>query len=409
MDYFKLGQAIRDNPQLLKMLQQQADASQMSLMSDQIYGTPQQTQQVPYQQGPDQTFPGEAPIQGLMNEQTTPGTGIYDQSVPIEQRYNQMNQRMLGSGLMGYIKQAMDNNKAMQTSLIGQEGLGAFGKNARDAGFVKGTPGFQDFVKMQANKKMIVDPMDKPYTVSDLDKIMYEDGSPVQPGTSPNMALQAGKKIVLKNKLSGNTGSQMAQLDTAEESLKNARSLLYNSQTGKIDHKMLAMALAQSWDPSGGLISNMVTTPESQRFAQSMETTLQNLLRIETGAAMGKDEISNIRRRFQPLPNDSDAVIEQKMAVMDYFVKNAKQLIDPTLRDKIRLKRKNNEKVSVDEVSSLIESGLAKAKAAMAKAKAKAGKAGADVHKATHPSAQPDTGVLEGTKGVPADSIKWAK
>lgn len=70
----------------------------------------------PYQQSPDELFPGEAPIPGLTNvdQEAVPGTGLYDQSVSPQERFIAYNQRLQESAMPSLQKQALAGLSSMQ-------------------------------------------------------------------------------------------------------------------------------------------------------------------------------------------------------------------------------------------------------------------------------------------------------
>lgn len=125
------GRAMSKNPQLMKMFVDNLQAQQMAGYGDTLYGrapkaaVPQQTEQFQAE-----LFPGEEQISGLENitqeaQTATPGTKMFDTSIPIEQRRMQYQKDLLNTGLSGFNQQWAGLDSAMQNSQMS-------GANARN-------------------------------------------------------------------------------------------------------------------------------------------------------------------------------------------------------------------------------------------------------------------------------------
>jgi len=60
------------------------------------------------------------------------------------------------------------------------------------------------------------------------------------------------------------------------------------------------------------MIANFMRSPDGQRYRQAQENWITANLRKESGAAIPTDEIEAERRKWYPVPGDSDEVIAQK-------------------------------------------------------------------------------------------------
>jgi hypothetical protein len=108
-------------------------------------------------------------------------------------------------------------------------------------------------------------------------------------------------------------------LRTAQEQLENVNRLVYD----------------KDGTPNWTNITNArIGMPKSEgnQLAASLEFGIQAITRAETGAAMPATEVENTRKRFQPLPTDSEETVEIKMKMFEDFINGSIKLIDPSGR-----------------------------------------------------------------------------
>jgi len=324
----------------------------------------------PYQMGENELFPGEASIPGLREK------------MDLKDRIALMNQKMIESGNPILQKQGLENLAKIQAEDIKSQAMmdreqykidnqrSTAHRMAIEQNLVPGTKEYIDFINKYALKQNYESSFSKPFTVSEAGNLMYSDGTPVNPGDSYESAMRAGKKVVLRNNLSGDAAARASYISNADKSFSQVKSLLYGAPdeggnyTGPINRRVITDAYVTRYDPTGGLLSNLITTPEGQKFAQALETVVQNMLRFETGATLGNNEMDNIRLRIQPIPTASDEVINQQMGAIDYFLKNAKAFIDPIKRQKIKELKTRGEAVPPELLQDLVLEGWEKARAA---------------------------------------------
>lgn len=74
--------------------------------------------------GNDQMFPGEQPIQGLMNieQQGQEGTGMFDTEVPVQQRIMEFNQRRMQSMNPELQNRAAESTQALEANMLSGAG-----------------------------------------------------------------------------------------------------------------------------------------------------------------------------------------------------------------------------------------------------------------------------------------------
>lgn len=139
------------NPQAEANKRQDFLAQQAADQTAEIFGTPAIS--VPYDMSPDELMEGEDPIAGLMNQVS--GTGMFDASVPQNQRLVEMQKRMMASGNPIYQKQALANIGNMQTSVLSgmnQKELKAMEladpstTKTREFEYAQNNPGFQKYL-----------------------------------------------------------------------------------------------------------------------------------------------------------------------------------------------------------------------------------------------------------------------
>ena len=93
---------------------------------------------------------------------------------------------------------------------------------------------------------------------------------------------------------------------------------IISSLEGKYSPAMLnaKTALGSVWGVGGGLeaAGNVMLPANAQKVEQAQRDFVNAVLRLESGAAIGKDEFDNAKKQYFPQPGDSAAVITQKRA-----------------------------------------------------------------------------------------------
>jgi len=113
----------------------QAKAKKIADMAPELVGSQAQDAQPEiqsqYQQSPQEMFPGEQPLPGLMNidQQAQPAqaaTGLFDMDTPFPERNVAFNQRLMSSGMPSLQRQGLKNLSAMRDQTKGRSGNQAF-------------------------------------------------------------------------------------------------------------------------------------------------------------------------------------------------------------------------------------------------------------------------------------------
>lgn len=189
-------------------------------------------------------------------------------------------------------------------------------KNASAAGFKRGTPEFQEFIKQAVNKPATtinLNQKGKPppgfmWDPKDPDNLL-----PIKGGAKERETPERAAKIA-------NTQEAIRLLKgNPEEGIPSARDLIFD-QNGEVDRT--------------NLINMSLNTPgtEGAQLRIKFEQAMQTLTRNETGAAMPPEEIENTRRRYEPKPTDSKEVLGLKLNALDDVLGRTLKLMDPSGR-----------------------------------------------------------------------------
>jgi len=142
-DYVR-GRAMSKNQKFAQQVFDKRRAEAMAPQAENIYGKPGYTHR------------GTPLRPGMTAPQM--GTGVYNFNEKPEERYLKMQQRMLGTGIGGYIDQQKQLLQQMQNSAMkGETGAPAVSRSssykvARDMGLTPGTKPFNEFVRSHAMK-----------------------------------------------------------------------------------------------------------------------------------------------------------------------------------------------------------------------------------------------------------------
>jgi len=253
----------------------------------------------------------------------------YQEPSPLQLWRNRLD-AMMQSGNPVLQKQAITELQAQSQETAKRPARSNAAQVALDAGYIEGTPEYQDFIKKQAMKvggtTVNIGKPEEAYSIDDLSKIKKPTGEPFEVGTKPSEAKQQG--AVLRENVSGDVAGRLAMLNTAQGEFPIIESLLYKPD-GKVNNRLVAEMYALEKAPVTAFI---LSTPAGKLKA-AFETGMQAITRTETGAAMQREEIDNVKERFMPKPWDSEVVQKQKIEAYKFFVNNAIELLDPITRE----------------------------------------------------------------------------
>jgi len=286
----------------LKAAEQVQKQREMQLASQQrirdLVGAPPQPMEGPVQ-------PGQPPLMST-------GSGLLGGSDP----------RQFQMGLLG--EYAQTNPQAF-TALMGQMQPGTPPADIQTMRFLTENPEYQGIYermkKAGASNTTVSVGDAKLVTASDADKIRLPDGSRPPPGTRYQDL--AGMDAEFVNPRTPEQAGKEQMLQIAKDRIPLISKYLFN-EDGSINRM--------------NVFNAKIGTPytEGQTLGVAMEAGIQASTRSETGAAMHKEEVGNMRKRIQPSPLDSDMVIRLKWQMYQDFMNGSLDLIqtggsqDPT-------------------------------------------------------------------------------
>ena len=336
------GEAMRDNPALLKQYLAQEQANQMAKLADYVYGQQGQSavpaqyeQQMQQAEGP--MMPGQQRPSGMVNQQTAdaqaavPGTGMFDQGKPLQERMMGMNKRMLGTGLQGFNKQWAGNQGNMQNSNMSN--LGAMARQEQAQQYKTANPtetsGMKEYqlyrqqggtlpwyeYKKNLNKAGAVNLGGTQYTSpAEAKNLEYLDGKPVAPFTDKNTL--AGR-VRAKTPMTAEEAKQQA---SAEVSIKMAKDLLGMLESG------MDLSGFEGWaegERAGAGLSNIAldtalntfgytSDPQNVKGVAIAENLSNTVLQALRGAAVGPAEQERVDKQL-PRPGQPLEVFRQNI------------------------------------------------------------------------------------------------
>ncbi len=161
---------------------------------------------------------------------------------------------------------------------------------------------------------------DKQKQIADSNQPQFHDGNWV---TRPNAANPGGTSMPVPGftkpltELQGKSTSFGARMQDAENTIGDITKdgAPWPSTVARAGYK----AELPNWLPGGQIAGGLATTmnratvPEAaQRYKQAQENWVTANLRLESGAAIGKDEMEKDVAKWFPQPGDSQSVIDQK-------------------------------------------------------------------------------------------------
>lgn len=140
------------------------------------------------------------------------------------------------------------------------------------------------------------------------------DGTVIETGAAPKLTELQGKAQLF--------GSRAAEADR-----------ILTELTGKYSPAAvnLKQSLADMWGVGGalGAAGNKLISQESQKAEQAQRDFINAILRLESGAAIGKDEFDNARKQYFPQPGDGEDVIVQKAANRQKAIEGLRMMAGP--------------------------------------------------------------------------------
>ena len=312
-------------------------ASLMAEKADEIYGTPQMGQEqqtLPYVQSNAEMMEGEAPIQGLEQiiQQQSPdyqaATGIYDKSVPVQQRIHEMNKRMLAAGVPGFNEQWAGNQRSMQNSMMQNAGLMA-GKRfdamnpltskIKEYQYSQANPGFLDYQttigrsnapQMNVGSNMYVSP-------EEASKMRYKDGRRVDPFT-PKADLVGKVRAISATELKDMSGAKksVAIVDEMDNMLFGSFGIFKDFKNG--EDMSWDERLQHTWTSNVQQIAQ--TDPRYKQFVAYAEGTLAPFAKSlgQAGSLSDTDLelVENLVPKLTGLNPDTPSVAKEKLMKM---------------------------------------------------------------------------------------------
>lgn len=328
-------------------------AAQQEQSQKQAYETQQQQQQSQWLQQNREKILGQQARAGLPTPNPSlapkPGTGAYDESLTPMQRFlMERNFEMAASGVKPVAEQGFGNQSNMQNSVNSQIQAVAtklMDKDKQPAAVQEYLYSVQNdgytgsFAKWKQDNKastnISLNQGAKYIPTNELKDLMYPGGQPVNPGTTYDQAFKNG--AVLKNQISADVAGRVAMIDTALEAFPDIKENILDD-SGNLDQRVMKEMAALEYVPFG--LAGIAVSDKSKKAYTALETGMQAITRLETGAAMPQEEIRNTKTRFMPGPFDGPETQNQKLKSYVYFLNNAKDLLDPAKRENLGLQPK---------------------------------------------------------------------
>jgi hypothetical protein len=250
--------------------------------------------------------------------------------------YNQQGQLFSPPGLLagatpgevGQFRQQQGILAGMAPSAFAQE-KPKVPTSVQEYEYAQQTPGYQDFLK--SKQKTIMTKEDQPLSLEDLARLQATGGGQLPLGTTMRQAGQLGATLK-KKPIAAESAGKQAMIDTATAQTSIVEDLIFpKGIEGKINEDVIKGMTIKTQTP--GILQPLTAgvSVEGQKAAAAMETGIQAITRLETGAAMAPTEIDNTRKRFQPMWWDADDVKRQKFKAYKLFMKNSKKYFDPNI------------------------------------------------------------------------------
>lgn len=328
-------------------------SSQQELMRMQAMEQQQQQQQSQWLHQNRDKILGQQPKPGLPSPNPSlapqPGTGAYDDSLtPVQRFLMERNFEMSASGIKPVAEQGFGNDSNMQNSLNSQIQAIATKMMEKD----KQPTAVQEYLYSvendgytgtfakwkqdnKASTNINLSQGEKYIPTNELKDMMYPGGEPIPPGTTYAQAFKNG--AVLKNQISADVAGRVAMIDAALDAFPTVRDNVLDDN-GQLDQRVMKEMAALEYVPFG--LAGIAVSSRAKQAYTALETGMQAITRLETGAAMPQEEVRNTKTRFMPGPFDGVETQNQKLKSYLYFLNNAKDLLDPMKRENLGLEPK---------------------------------------------------------------------
>ena len=200
--------------------EEKKDLHKMSKLAEIIYGSPAKPAVTPYANG------APTGVGALLPQDAKKATGVFDLNVDPEIRYNEMQKRMLESGLKGYIETALANSQNMQNSSMSN--LGAYQRQMLSENTARANSMETDDTKeWRLHVQLARQRGETPMNFLDWQLKMKRASAP--PGeTDPMLVAEAKRKIDEYDKMTQSAVKSIEMLDT----LKTMESSMDSSLQG---------------------------------------------------------------------------------------------------------------------------------------------------------------------------------
>src|SRR2546426_372169 len=162
-----------------------------------------------------------------------------------------------------------------------------------------------------------IDPKDPKSMQREASKLASQYGVKVSDITS--LLPHAGTEVTItQEKQTPQSAGQLNMMNLAIQEIQQVRSFLFDAQ-GNVNRSVLASAsVGQGLPFTKGRTLNTV-----------MEDVISSKYRIETGAAGNAEEVKSIVKRFSPSLRDSDELVKDKLARLEWWLKATVSTVDP--------------------------------------------------------------------------------
>lgn len=276
-------------------------------------------------------------IYGQPGQNGQQGTGIYNTSMPIADRNNEMSQRMLSTGLQGYLDQWALLNRDMQKlsmgGMKGQTDPTAYKIWQRTLNPGDPSDG-RAFAKWYAENKpkgvsVEINQGKKMVPLSELTNLVDVNGENPPPGIAFNDLDGAYRYIP---PVPTDRAGRQAGLEVALARMPGLRKQIFSGDGGKVDRDTLFQLGVLETTKGIPLVDKAASywaSPRAKAIQNDMNQGIQSISRTETGAAMSVDEYALISSRFMPSPTDDDALIKAKIDSYEQFLRTTLNLLQP--------------------------------------------------------------------------------
>lgn len=170
---------------------------------------------------------------------------------------------------------------------------------------------------------------EEPMKITEIKELIHPTTGLMPPvGTTRTQAGNEGY-LVREKGATGEGKGKAAATTAAWEDLPAFNALMYNPD-GSVNQNTVRSMYGMSLDyPGKGLISPLIASDDGQKAWNFLDQGIQSILRNETGAAFGDDEIGNILGRYMPSPTESEEVQKQKLQSYEQLLTAMTKALNP--------------------------------------------------------------------------------